>query len=135
MTDASIFPMRLRTGNWGRNNYELRRHAPVVIELAPADAPTVLLRIVDGAREVPRELTSHDVVELSVLTSSGVARLVVAPHKGGVERASHGSTDGVWELTLQGARQDSLHLYADTDTPFPSDEVLDRLAAIDQHGG
>jgi hypothetical protein len=127
---ADTFAMALRTGNWGPLLWELGPHTPVTIELAPADRPGVLVRLVDGLPDVPRELSSADVVELIVLAPSGKPRLTLAPSTGAVERQPSHTGEGVWELRIECTGQRSLHLYSLAGTPFPTDAELEALASV-----
>ncbi|RYB95619.1 hypothetical protein EUA93_15495 [Nocardioides oleivorans] len=127
-----VFEMALRTGNWGPRASMLSFHASVSIELSPADRPGVLIRLVDGLPAVPRELTSDDVVQLSVCDAGGRARLTIRPGAGAVERVAGPIPAGAWELRIEGLAQRSLVLYARPGQPFPTDEDLDVLAATAQ---
>ncbi len=132
MTDMtiSVFDMNVRTGNWGRVVYLLPHFAHATVELMPADAAGVLVRVLEGVTPVPRELRVEDVESLTVATSSGKPRLVLRPAQGTVERLDGGSLDGAWELQIEGGDQRSLHLYARKGTPAASEELLDALATV-----
>jgi hypothetical protein len=127
----ATYEMGLRTGSWGAQPFMLSFHSSVVVELAPAQAPGVVLRILTGAPVVPRELGAADLTELALCTPSGKSVLTLRPRESRVDRAAHaGSPEGVWELRVEGSDGQSLHLYARGGTPFPSDAELEALAAI-----
>jgi hypothetical protein len=128
MTHA--FEMAVRTGSWGPLYYELAFHAPVTVELAPDDAPGVLVRILQGLPAVPRELTAADVVELSVAAPSGWPRLRLSLKTGEVEWQHVLVGEDPWELRVECTGQRSLHLYALAGTPFPTDAELEALASV-----
>ena len=128
---TTTYAMGLRTGSWGPQPFMLSFHSDVVVELAPADGPGVLLRILEGARAVPRELGVAELAELAICTPGGKPVLTVRPGEGRADRGAHpGSPEGVWELRLEGADGESLHLYARDGTPFPSEAELGALAAV-----
>jgi hypothetical protein len=124
------FAMALRTGNWGPLLYELAPHSQAVVELAPANQPGVLVRIIEGLPAVPRELVAADVVEMVVTTPSGKARLRLAPPTGTAESQPGRSGEGSWELWVECTGQRSLHLYSRPGTPFPTDAELEALASV-----
>jgi hypothetical protein len=125
-----LLQMALRTGNWGPLHYELAPHSPVTVELAPADRPGVLVRILDGLPDVPRELAVADVLELEVAAPSGRSRLRLAPPAGSAEWRRGQTDEGAWELRIEASGQRSLHLYSLAGTPSPSDAELEALAAV-----
>jgi hypothetical protein len=127
----ATYEMGLRTGCWGAQPFMLSFHSAVVVELAPADAPDVLLRILKGAPVVPRELRGADLAELALCAPSGKPVLNLRPGEGRVDRDAHaGSPEGAWELRVEGSDGESLHLYARSGTPFPSEADREALAWI-----
>jgi hypothetical protein len=121
--------MAVRTGNWGPQGIFLSFHAPVEIELAPPDAPDTLVRIVEGAPSVDRALTVDRVSHLVVNDAKGAPRLELWPTRGVVERHDGPAPTRDWGLLVEAGPEERIHLYARPGTPFPSDDVLARLAA------
>jgi hypothetical protein len=128
MTDT--FAMAVRTGNWGPSGIMLSFHAPVSVQLAPRDAPNVLVRIVHGIPSVERELTGERIASLVLANAGGLPMLTLVPGTGKVERRATLSSVGDWELLIEGSRKELLHLYSLPGTHFPTEEVLDSLAAV-----
>ena len=126
---ANTYAMGLRNGNWDYPGVVLAWHSDVEVQLAPDDAPGVLVRFVSGIPVVTRELVAADVVEIQVCISSGQPVLSVRPADGSVEREGHTGTGGEWELRIAATQQRQVHLYARSHTPFPTDDDLDALAA------
>ncbi len=126
---ATISDMAVRTGNWGLQGIFLSFHAPVRIELAPADAEGVLVRLVEGIPSVDRELTVDRVSHLVVADAKGAPRLELWPSRGLAEHHDGPAPTGDWGLLVEGGPEERVHLYARPGTPFPSDEVLARLTA------
>jgi hypothetical protein len=132
----ATYEMGLRTGSWGPQPFMLSFHSSVVVELAPPEAPGVLLRIVHGASAVPRELGAADLAELAVCAPSGKPVLSLRPGDRRADRDAHAtSPEGVWELRVEGTDGQSLHLYAGSGTPFPSDADLEALTSIASSSG
>lgn len=125
MTSDPTYAMAVRTGNWG-SLVMLSFHKPVVVDLAPIDEPTLLVSFASGITGVPQHLTIAEVEELTVSDGGGRAVLRV----GGAEhvRRDAPTASGSWELRLEG-EQGLLVLYARENVPFPTNRVLDDLAA------
>ena len=126
---ASTYAMGLRNGNWDYPAMELAWHCDVEVQLAPDDAPGVLVRFVSGISLVTRELGAADVVEIQVCGPTGQPVLSVRPADGSVELRAGTRPGGEWELRIAATGQRQVHLYARPETPFPSEEDLDALAA------
>ena len=120
--------LQLRSGNWGWQGVALSSHSTVSLQLAPVDAPGVLVRFVEGLPPVPRELGAEEILELSLNDGSGAPRLLARPPQGSVERLE-APAPAEWELRIEATEQRAIYLYARRGTPFPSDEELDALAA------
>ena len=120
--------MAVRTGNWGWRATMLSWHSPATVELAPPDAPGVLVRVTDGLPQVPRDLTVQTVVELAVCDAAGAPVLLLRPADGTVERHDDRDPGAVWELRIEATDNRAGHLYARAGTPFPDPATLDALA-------
>ncbi len=125
----ATYAMRVRTGSWGWPAFEMSPHSPLKVELAPPDAPGVLVRLVHGPPALPAEFDGGVVRELSINDGSGKPRLLVRPADGTVERPAGARPEGEWELRLEGPNQRGFHLYAAPGTPFPSEQDLEALSA------
>ena len=126
---VTTYAMGLRNGNWDYPGLVLAWHSDVEVQLAPDDAPGVLVRFVSGIPVVTRELVAADVVEIQVCTPSGHPVLSVRPADGSVDREEHTGGGGEWELRIAATAQRQVLLYARPNTPFPSELDLDALAA------
>ncbi|MGD9958583.1 hypothetical protein [Nocardioides sp.] len=129
MATAHTFAMALRTGNWGRGGIILPFHKPVVVELAPPDLPEVVVRFVVGLTAVPRCLSAADLTMLQVADPGGRPVLHVDRRTGHALRAGldHTHDAANWELQLEG--KDSLLVFYSRTEDFPSDGLLDDIAA------
>ena len=115
MDDTDVLEMRVRTANWGPVVFTALPHAPVELELAPVEAPEVVVRFRRGVTSVPRELTAQDIAQLTFCGSSGRPLLGSTP-------------EGAWSLLIEGRDRDQLNFYQDDAAAFPSDATLARLA-------
>jgi hypothetical protein len=119
--------LQVRGGNWGWQGLMLSPHSTVHLQLAPEDAPGVLVRILDGVPTVPRELGRAEILSLSINDAAGKPRLLLEAREGAVTRVD-GPAPGEWELRIEGTDQRHVYLYARPGTPFPSEAELDALA-------
>jgi hypothetical protein len=127
---TDTFAMAVRTGNWGTQGIMLSFHAPVSVQLAPADAPGVLVRIVHGVPSVDRELTGKQISSLVLANAGGAPLLTLTPAARRVERRHPASEPTDWALVIEGSGHERLHLYSRPGTRFPTDQVIDALTSV-----
>jgi len=128
MTTDSGFRMAVRAGNWGVS-VMLPFHKPVRVHLAPADAPNTLVGFeAPVLKRMPGDLTAAEIHSLTVADGEGRVVLKVDGRRDRAERNRIELMPEVWTLTLEGTKG-QVTLYALDVEDFPSDEVLDALAA------